>query len=88
MSQKHNKDFYRKMKRFLKKEGNKKKRQWLKRQLDENPDEAPFDEYEFGNLSSEWLNGIDHDSTRKNAPPPKSQQDPFMESPYWTDEGE
>jgi hypothetical protein len=82
------KDFYRKMKRFLKKEGNKRKRQWLKHQLEENPEEAPYDDYEFGDLSSKWLNGLDHDATRKNKRPPKSQQDMFLDSPYWIDEGE
>ena len=82
---KHNKDFYRKIKRVLKKEGNKKKRQWLKHQLDVNPDEAPHNEYDFGVLSSEWLNGLDHDATRKKQPPIRSQQDPLM-GKYWTDE--
>jgi hypothetical protein len=88
MSQQHDKDFYRKMKRFLKKKGNQKKRQYLKRQLETNPEEAPYDDYDFGDLSSKWLNGLDHDATRLNPPPPRSQQDPFKDSPYWTDEGE
>lgn len=88
MAQQYNKDYYRKMKRFLKKEGNKKKRQWLKRQLNGNPEEAPYNEYDFGVLNSEWLNGLDRDATRKTQPPPKSQQDPFKDSVYWIDEGE
>lgn len=88
MSQQQDKDFYRKMKRFLKKEGNKRKRHWLKQQLEQNPEEAPYDEFDFGDLSSKWLNGLDHDSTRKNPPPPRSQQDPFKDSPYWVDEGD
>lgn len=80
---KQQKSYYRQVKRFLKKEGNKKKRQWLKRQLEDNPDEAPYAEYEFGDLSSEWLNGMDHDPTRRNQPPRKSQQDPFMDREYF-----
>jgi hypothetical protein len=87
MSQQHDKDFYRKMKRFLKKEGNQRKRQFLKRQLEQNPEDAPYADYDFGDLSSKWLNGLDHDATRKN-PPPRSQQDPFKDSPYWIDEGD
>jgi hypothetical protein len=88
MSQQHDKDFYRKMKRFLKKEGNQRKRQFLKRQLEQNPEDAPYADYDFGDLSSKWLNGLDHDATRKNPPPPRSQQDPFKDSPYWIDEGD
>jgi hypothetical protein len=69
------KDFVRKMKRFLKREGNKKKRQWLKRQLELSPEDAPNDEYDFGDLSTKELNGNDFDSTRLNPFKKKYQQD-------------
>lgn len=55
----------RKLKRVLKKAGNKHRRQALKRQLVENPEEAAHAEEDFGRYSSEGLNGLDSDSTRK-----------------------
>jgi hypothetical protein len=63
------------MKRFLKREGNKRKRQWLKRQLEERPEDAHNDEYDFGDLSTKELNGNDFDSTRFNPVKKKYQQD-------------
>ena len=53
------------LKRDLKKAGNKSRRQHLKRELTENPEEAPHSEYDFGRKSSETLNALDNDSTRK-----------------------
>jgi hypothetical protein len=55
----------RQMKRDVKKAGNRTRRQQLKRQLNENPEEAHFAEPTFGRNSSEPLNGIDQDATRK-----------------------
>ena len=64
----------RKLKRDLKKAGSKRRRQFLKRELNENPDylpgitlpaDAPHSEFDFGRTSSEGLNGLDHDSTRR-----------------------
>ena len=55
----------RKLKREIKKAGNKSRRQHLKRELAENPEEAPHSEYDFGRLTSETLNGLDNDATRK-----------------------
>jgi hypothetical protein len=55
----------RKLKREIKKAGNKSRRQHLKRELAENPEEAPHSEYDFGRKSSETLNALDNDSTRK-----------------------
>lgn len=85
-----NKKLLRKMKRFLKKEGNKKKRHWFKSQIEESlRTDSPLeldDNYDFGNLSSKWLNGIDNDKTRKTDKETKQQQDPFMDNPYWTSE--
>jgi hypothetical protein len=55
----------RKLKREIKKAGNKSRRQHLKRELAENPEEAPYSEYEFRRNSSEGLNALDNDATRK-----------------------
>ena len=53
------------MKRAIKKRGNKHRRQQLKRDLVENPEEAPHSEENLGRFRSDTLNGIDNDSTRK-----------------------
>jgi hypothetical protein len=55
---------FRKIKRDVKRAGNKRRRQYLKRDLVENPEEAAHSEFEFGRDSSATLNGIDHDATR------------------------
>ena len=57
----------RKLKRDLKRAGNKSRRQFLKRSLNEDHEEAPYAEYDFGRQSSAGLNGLDQDSTRKKA---------------------
>ena len=55
----------RKLKREVKKTGNKKRRQNLKRDLRDNPGEAHLSEPTVGKASSATLNGLDQDSTRK-----------------------
>ena len=55
----------RKLKRAIKKAGGKKRRQQLKRDLVNNPDDAPWSEATFGNASSQTLNGLDQDATRR-----------------------
>jgi hypothetical protein len=55
---------YRKLKRDVKRAGNKRRRQHLKRDLADKPDEARFSEFDFGQSSSETMNGRDHDATR------------------------
>ena len=56
------KKFYRDLKRDIKKAGNRQRRNYLKRALLENPAEAHWDEFEFGqSSSSKWLNGIDEE---------------------------
>ena len=55
----------RKLKREIKRAGNKKRRQQLKRDLAENPAEAHHSEFDFGRDSSRGLNGLDEDATRK-----------------------
>jgi hypothetical protein len=59
------KRFYRKLKRDVKRAGNKRRRQYLKRDLRNNPEEAPFSEFDFGDTSSQPLNGLDNDATRR-----------------------
>ncbi len=54
-----NKRFYRQLKRDIKKDGNHKRRNVLKRALSKHPDEAHWDEYQFDKDSSEWLNGYE-----------------------------
>ncbi len=56
---------FRKLKRDIKRAGNKRRRQHLKRELVENPEEAPFSEFDFGSDSSATLNNLDNDATRK-----------------------
>jgi hypothetical protein len=56
---------YRKLKRDVKKAGNKRRRQFLKRELADNPEEAPHSEFDFGDTSSAGLNGMDQDATRR-----------------------
>jgi hypothetical protein len=58
----------RKLKRDVKRAGNKRRRQYLKRDLRENPEDAPHSEYDFGRNSSETLNGLDQDATRRRKP--------------------
>ncbi|MDB5311072.1 MAG: hypothetical protein JWO38_5274 [Gemmataceae bacterium] len=55
------------LKRAVKKRGNKHRRQQLKRDLVENPEEAAHSEEELGrHRSAEW-NGLDADSTRRKS---------------------
>jgi hypothetical protein len=55
----------RELKRAIKKRGNKHRRQQLKRDLAENPDEAAEAEADLGKHRSDTLNRLDNDSTRK-----------------------
>jgi hypothetical protein len=59
------KRFYRKLKRDVKRAGNKRRRQHLKRELADNPEEAHRSEFDFGRDSSATLNGLDQDATRR-----------------------
>jgi hypothetical protein len=54
----------RRIKRDLKREGNKNRRRALKRSLEVNPDEAQFDNYEFKRDSSKPWNGLTRDRSR------------------------
>jgi len=62
----------RKLKRDLKRAGNKKRRQHLKRELADNPEEAAHSEFDFGRDSSAGLNGMDQDATRRRPPKPEN----------------
>jgi hypothetical protein len=56
---------YRELKREIKRAGNRKRRQHLKRELAENPEEAANTEFDFGRASSAGFNGYDRDATRR-----------------------
>jgi hypothetical protein len=58
---------FRKLKRDIKRAGNKRRRQHLKRDLAENPDEARYSDFDFGDTSSATMNGMDHDTTRRRS---------------------
>ena len=55
----------RELKREIKRAGNKRRRQHLKRELVERPEEAPHSEFDFGRTSSVTLNRLDNDATRR-----------------------
>lgn len=55
---------YRQLKRELKRAGNKARRNYLKKQLRENPEEAHWDEFDFGLNSTEEMNGKYPDTKR------------------------
>jgi hypothetical protein len=55
----------RQLKKAIKRSGNKSRRQSLKRELAENPEEAHRSEYDFGRDSSTGLNAMDSDATRR-----------------------
>jgi hypothetical protein len=61
----------RKLKREVKKAGNRKRRRALQRDLQDNPGEAaPTDaDVNFGGDSSAGLNGMDRDATRRRGEP-------------------
>jgi hypothetical protein len=55
----------REIKRALKKRGNKHRRQQLKKNLSENPEDAAHAEEDLGRHRSDTLNKLDNDSTRR-----------------------
>lgn len=64
----------RKLKRAVKKHGQKSLRQRLSRDLRENPEEAHHAEADFDRDSSATLNGMDFDRTRRGANRDSDQQ--------------
>jgi hypothetical protein len=58
------KKLFRSLKRIIKKTGNRRTRNALKRSLSANPAEAHWDEIDYGKSSSTWLNGIDEDGIK------------------------
>jgi len=65
MAQRDDKRLQRKLKRQIKKAGNKRRRHALKDALRKDPAEAALSEETFGRHSSVSLNGADNDSTRR-----------------------
>ena len=68
MSRDQEKRQLRNLKREVKRVGNKRRRQHLKRELIERPEDAPHSEFEFGRDSAAGFNGMDQDATRKRRP--------------------
>ncbi|MFO0927777.1 MAG: hypothetical protein U0736_12185 [Gemmataceae bacterium] len=58
---------HRELKRDIKKAGNRKRRNTLKRDLARNPEGAAFTEPDVGRNASAPLNGIDRDATRRRS---------------------
>jgi hypothetical protein len=56
---------FRRLKRDVKKAGNRKRRRALRRDLADNPGEAAHAEFDFGRDSSAAMNGNDRDATRR-----------------------
>ena len=54
-----NKRELRQLKREIKRAGSQRRRRQLKRDLAENPEDAPFSEFDFGRFRSADMNGID-----------------------------
>ena len=65
MAQHDDKRLIRKLKRDVKRAGNRRRRQHLKRELHDNPEEAAHTQYDFGKHSSASMNGNDQDATRQ-----------------------
>lgn len=60
---------FRQIKRQTKRAGSQHRRRQWKRDLRENPEEAPYSEERFGRYSTAALNGMDHDKTRIKVDP-------------------
>jgi hypothetical protein len=65
MPRRDDKRMQRELKRSIKRAGNKRRRKSLKEDLHKNPEEAAHSEVDLGRYSSETLNGMDNDATRK-----------------------
>ena len=55
----------RKLKRVIKRIGGKRRRQQFRRELADNPEDAPHSTFDFGDTSSASMNGLDRDATRR-----------------------
>ncbi len=66
-------------KRELKRSGTQRRRRRWKRDLRENPEEAPYSQEDFGRYSTAELNGMDRDNTRRREQAPAKS--PRVESP-------
>lgn len=69
MKNRKEKDQLRKLKRVIKRSGNKKVRSAAKKDLATNPEDAHLTQIDYGGKKSRDLNGIDYDATRKKKTP-------------------
>jgi hypothetical protein len=56
---------YRQLKRDIKRAGNRQRRRHLQRDLQNNPEDAPLSDFDFGRRGTASLNGNDHDAKRR-----------------------
>ena len=83
------KRFYRQLKKHVKKTGNKKARQYFKKALEDHPEEAQWDEYDYGHDESSALNGRDGKNRKRKRGHHEDgahQHEPGEEGPYHTEE--
>jgi hypothetical protein len=57
----------RQVKKEVKRAGSQRRRRQWRRDLRENPEDAPYSEEDFGRYSTAPLNGMDHDQTRRRS---------------------
>lgn len=75
MAQHDDKRLYRKLKRDVKRAGNHRRRQHLKSELRNHPEEAAANtEFDFGDSSSAAMNGNDQDATRRRSQQEKEEE--------------
>lgn len=75
MKNRKEKDRIRKLKRVVKRSGNKKVRSAIKRDLMTNPEEAHLTQVDYDGRTSKTFNGNDYDSTRQKKPRHQPYQD-------------
>ena len=49
----------RKLKKTIKRKGNKRARRQLKQEVEQTPEDAPYSEIDYGQLNSKSMNGLD-----------------------------
>jgi hypothetical protein len=75
MAQHDDKRLYRKLKRDVKRAGNRCRRHHLKSELHNHPEEAAHTEFDFGKSSSAAMNGNDRDARRQRSAQEKEENE-------------
>jgi hypothetical protein len=79
-----NKREQRRIKKEIERAGSQRRRRQWKRDLREDPEEAPYSEEDFGRYSTVELNGMDRDNTRRRGRPieePSLAESPDRDGP-------